>query len=41
MSPTFLLQSCEGGESADSVVDHSTDGWPTPMDKVGRGYFQL
>jgi len=26
-------QSCEGGESADSVVDHSTDGWPTPMDK--------
>merc|ERR1719341_3135760 len=27
-------QSCEGGKSADSVVDHSMEGWPAPiMDK--------
>merc|ERR1719370_2448858 len=26
-------QSCEGEDSADSVVDHSMKGWPAPMDK--------
>ena len=35
MSPIYFLQSCEGGESADSVVDHSMEGWPAPiMDRV-------
>ena len=29
------MQSCEGEDSADSVVDHSMLGWPAPMDKVG------